>query len=83
METPVLPSTPELPPVQDARPDAPVLPANPELPPVQDARVDAVSFSALPQTGVNWRTAIGLAFSGMALMAAGAFTTLTGKKEKH
>ena len=83
MDTPVLPTNPELPPVQDARPDAPVLPANPELPPVQDARMDAVSFSALPQTGVNWRTAIGLAFSGMALMAAGAFTTLTGKKEKH
>ena len=83
VDTPVLPANPELPPVQDARPDAPVLPANPELPPVQDARMDTVSFGALPQTGVNWRTAIGLAISGMTLMAAGAFTTLTGKKEKH
>ena len=79
-DSPVLPSTPELPPVQDARPDAPVLPSDPVLPPVQDARIDA---SALPQTGVNWLTAIGLALSGMTLMATGAFATLTGKKAKR
>ena len=77
---PVLPSTPELPPVQDARPDAtpdaPVMPAAPVLPAVQDAH-------ALPQTGVNWLTAIGLALSGMTLMATGAFASLTGKKAKR
>lgn len=76
---PILPSTPELPPVQDARPDAPVLPSDPVLPPVQDAHFDA----ALPQTGVNWLTAIGLALSGMTLMAAGAFAALTGKNKKE
>lgn len=74
--SPVLPGTPELPPVQDAKPDAPVLPAAPALPAVQDAH-------ALPQTGVNWLAAIGLALSGMTLMITGAFASLTGKNAKH
>ena len=72
----VLPGTPELPPVQDAKPDAPVLPADPALPAVQDAH-------ALPQTGVNWLAAIGLALSGMTLMITGAFASLLGKNAKH
>lgn len=72
----VLPGTPELPPVQDAKPDAPVLPADSALPAVQDAH-------ALPQTGVNWLAAIGLALSGMTLMITGAFASLTGKNAKH
>lgn len=75
-ETPnevVTPETPELPPVQDATPDAPVLPSDAVLPAVQDA---------LPQTGVNWFTALGMAFSGMLLMVVGAFTSLK-YKEKH
>lgn len=72
----VLPGTPELPPVQDAKPDAPVLPADPVLPAVQDAH-------ALPQTGVNWLAAIGLALSGMTLMITGAFASLLGKNAKH
>ena len=75
-DSPVLPGTPELPPVQDARPDAPVLPAEPALPAVQDAH-------ALPQTGVNWLAAIGLALSGMTLMITGAFASLLGKNAKH
>ena len=79
-DSPVLPGTPELPPVQDAKPDAtpdaPVMPAAPVLPAVQDAH-------ALPQTGVNWLAAIGLALSGMTLMATGAFASLTGKKAKR
>ena len=75
-DSPVLPGTPELPPVQDAKPDAPVLPADPALPAVQDAH-------ALPQTGVNWLAAIGLALSGMTLMIPGAFASLTGKNAKH
>lgn len=77
-ETPdevVTPETPELPAVQDAAPDEVVLPAEPELPAVQDA-------TALPQTGVNWMAALGMAFSGMLLMVAGAFTSLK-YKEKH
>lgn len=77
-ETPdevVTPETPELPPVQDATPDEVVLPAEPELPAVQDA-------TALPQTGVNWMAALGMAFSGMLLTIAGAFTSLK-YKEKH
>lgn len=77
-ETPdevVTPETPELPAVQDAAPDEVVLPAEPELPAVQDA-------TALPQTGVNWFTALGMAFSGMLLMVAGAFASLK-YKEKH
>ena len=78
VETPdevVTPETPELPPVQDATPDQVIAPANPELPPVQDA-------TALPQTGVNWFTALGMAFSGMLLTIAGAFASLK-YKEKH
>lgn len=75
-DSPVLPGTPELPPVQDATPDAPVLPADPVLPAVQDAH-------ALPQTGVNWLAAIGLALSGMTLMITGAFASLLGKNAKH
>lgn len=75
-DSPVLPGTPELPPVQDAKPDAPVLPAAPALPAVQDAH-------ALPQTGVNWLAAIGLALSGMTLMITGAFASLLGKNAKH
>ena len=78
VETPdevVTPETPEPPPVQDATPDEVVLPAEPELPAVQDA-------TALPQTGVNWFTALGMAFSGMLLMVVGAFTSLK-YKEKH
>lgn len=77
-ETPdevVTPETPELPPVQDATPDEVVLPAEPELPAVQDA-------TALPQTGVNWMAALGMAFSGMLLTIAGAFASLK-YKEKH
>lgn len=38
---------------------------------------------ALPQTGVNWLAAIAMAVSGFALMAAGAFASLTGKNAKH
>ena len=74
-ETPETPQTPELPAVQDAAPDEVVLPAEPELPAVQDA-------TALPQTGVNWMAALGMAFSGMLLMVVGAFTSLK-YKEKH
>lgn len=74
-ETVVTPETPELPAVQDAAPDEVVLPAEPELPAVQDA-------TALPQTGVNWMAALGMAFSGMLLTIVGAFTSLK-YKEKH
>ena len=77
-ETPdevVTPETPELPAVQDAAPDEVVLPAEPELPAVQDA-------TALPQTGVNWMAALGMALSGMVLTIAGAFASLR-YKEKH
>lgn len=81
VETPdevVTPETPELPPVQDATPDdaapeTPVLPSDAVLPAVQDA---------LPQTGVNWMAALGMAFSGMLLMVVGAFASLK-YKEKH
>lgn len=72
-EVVMTPETPELPPVQDATPDAPVLPSDAVLPAVQDA---------LPQTGVNWMAALGMAFSGMLLTIAGAFTSLK-YKEKH
>lgn len=79
-ETVVTPETPELPPVQDATPDdaapeTPVLPSDAVLPAVQDA-------TALPQTGVNWMAALGMAFSGMLLMVVGAFASLK-YKEKH
>ena len=77
--SPVLPENPELPPVQDARadtPDSPVLPQNPVLPAVQDAH-------ALPQTGMNLFAALAMALSGFALMAGGAFASLTGKNARH
>lgn len=81
---PVTPETPENPPVEDATPDepaeTPVNPENPANPPVQDATPDTVA--ALPKTGVNWFTALAMALSGMALMAAGAFTSLFAKS-KH
>ena len=79
------PVTPENPPVEDATPDepaeTPVTPENPETPPVQDATPDS-TVAALPKTGVNWFTALAMALSGMALMAAGAFTSLFAKS-KH
>lgn len=82
-DTPVSPEDPTTPPVQDAAPDeaeTPVTPENPANPPVQDATPDTVA--ALPKTGVNWFTALAMALSGMALMAAGAFTSLFAKS-KH
>ena len=82
---PVTPETPENPPVEDATPDepaeTPVTPENPANPPVQDATPDS-TVAALPKTGVNWFTALAMALSGMALMAAGAFTSLFAKS-KH
>ena len=75
---PVTPENPENPPVDDATPDeTPVTPETPETPPVQDAVPDGVS--ALPKTGVNWLTALAMALSGLALTAAGAFTSLFAK----
>ena len=59
----------------DAAPETPVLPSDAVLPAVQDA-------TALPQTGVNWMAALGMAFSGMLLTIAGAFASLK-YKEKH
>lgn len=83
-DTPVSPEAPTTPPVQDATPDdaeTPVNPENPSNPPVQDATPDS-TVAALPKTGVNWFTALAMALSGMALMAAGAFTSLFAKS-KH
>ena len=64
--------------MQDARVDAetPVLPEQPVLPAVQDAH-------ALPQTGMNLFAALAMALSGFALMAGGAFASLTGKNARH
>lgn len=69
----VPPVTPPETPVEDETPDIPVLPSDAVLPAVQDA---------LPQTGVNWMAALGMAFSGMLLTIAGAFASLK-YKEKH
>ena len=83
-DTPVSPEGPTTPPVQDATPEdaeTPVNPENPANPPVQDATPDS-TVAALPKTGVNWFTALAMALSGMALMAAGAFTSLFAKS-KH
>lgn len=83
-DTPVSPEDPTTPSVQDATPDdaeTPVTPENPANPSVQDATPDS-TVAALPKTGVNWFTALAMALSGMALMAAGAFTSLFAKS-KH
>ena len=83
---PVTPEDPDVPPVQD---ETVVTPETPELPPVQDATPDDAApetpvqdATALPQTGVNWMAALGMAFSGMLLTIAGAFASLK-YKEKH
>ena len=75
-DTPVTPDTAENP-VQDAVSDADnvVTPANGENP-VQDAKANA-----LPQTGVNWLTALCTALSGLALLAAGFITDRKGRKQ--
>lgn len=83
-DTPVSPEGSTDTPVQDATPDEAETPANPENPTnpsVQDATPDS-TVAALPKTGVNWFTALAMALSGMALMAAGAFTSLFAKS-KH
>ena len=83
-DTPVSPEDPTTPSVQDVTPDeaeTPVNPENPANPSVQDATPDS-TVAALPKTGVNWFTALAMALSGMALMAAGAFTSLFAKS-KH
>ena len=83
-DTPVSPEDPTTPPVQDVTPDeaeTPVNPENPTNPSVQDATPDS-TVAALPKTGVNWFTALAMALSGMALTAAGAFTSLFAKS-KH
>ena len=59
----------------DTTADTPVTPANAENP-VQDAKADA-----LPQTGVNWLTALCTALSGLALLAAGFITDRKGRKQ--
>lgn len=74
-ETPETPQTPEAPPVEDATPEEPAAPAAPELPAAEAA-------AALPKTGVNWISALGMALSGMVLTIAGAFASLK-YKEKH
>lgn len=82
-DTPVSPEGSTDTPVQDATPDEAETPANPENPTnpsVQDATPDTVA--ALPKTGVNWMAALAMALSGMALTAAGAFTSLFAKS-KH
>lgn len=87
----VPPVTPPETPVEDETPDEVVTPETPELPPVQDATLDDAApetpvlpavQDALPQTGVNWMAALGMAFSGMLLTIAGAFASLK-YKEKH
>lgn len=74
-ETPETPQTPEAPPVEDATPEEPAAPAAPELPAAEAA-------AALPKTGVNWISALGMVLSGMLLTIAGAFASLK-YKEKH
>lgn len=74
-------------------PDVPAAPDAPSLPPVQDSAAPGITIlpasrtvqaaHALPQTGVNWLAAIGLAVSGFALTAAGAFVSLTGRHARH
>lgn len=86
---PAAPAAPETP----VTPDVPAAPDVPSLPPVQDSAAPGITIlpasrtvpaaHALPQTGVNWLAAIGLAVSGFALTAAGAFVSLTGRHARH
>ena len=75
--TPITPETPESPEVPEAPGETPVTPIS------TPTQTVAPSGTHLPQTGTSLFAALAMALSGIALTAAGAWASLTGKYTRH
>lgn len=75
--TPITPKTPESPEVPVAHGETPVTPIS------TPTQTVAPSGTHLPQTGTSLFAALAMALSGIALTAAGAWASLTGKYARH
>lgn len=75
--TPITPKTPESPEVPVAPGETPVTPIS------TPTQTVAPSGTHLPQTGTSLFAALAMALSGIALTAAGAWASLTGKYARH
>lgn len=75
--TPITPKTPESPEVPEAPGETPVTPIS------TPTQTVAPSGTHLPQTGTSLFAALAMALSGIALTAAGAWASLTGKYTRH
>lgn len=75
--TPITPKTPESPEVPEAPGETPVTPIS------TPTQTVAPSGTHLPQTGTSLFAALAMALSGIALTAAGAWASLTGKYARH
>lgn len=75
--TPITPETPESPEVPEAPGETPVTPIS------TPTQAVAPSGTHLPQTGTSLFAALAMALSGIALTAAGAFASLTGRRCRH
>lgn len=75
--TPITPEIPESPEVPVAPGETPVTPIS------TPAQTIAPSSTHLPQTGTSLFAALAMALSGIALTAAGAWASLTGKYARH
>lgn len=73
--TPITPETPESPEVPEAPGETPVTPIS--------TQTVAPSGTHLPQTGTSLFAALAMALSGIALTAAGAWASLTGRRCRH
>lgn len=75
--TPITPKTPESPEVPEAPGETPVTPIS------TPTQTVAPSGTHLPQTGTSLFAALAMALSGIALTAAGAWASLTGRRCRH
>lgn len=75
--TPITPETPESPEVPEAPGETPVTPIS------TPTQTVAPSGTHLPQTGTSLCAALAMALSGIALTAAGAWASLTGRRCRH
>lgn len=75
--TPITPKTPE-------SPEVPVAPGETPVTPISTPTQTVVpSGTHLPQTGTSLFAALAMALSGIALTAAGAWASLTGRRCRH
>ena len=75
--TPITPETPESPEVPEAPGETPVTPIS------TPTQTVAPSGTHLPQTGTSLFAALAMALSGIALTAADAWASLTGRRCRH